>query len=108
VAQAEAQAAQLLTAAKAEAERQRTAAQRYVDDLNEQKKGVTEDLAQVSQVLGAQMPRLAAALKRSPAKRASRSGQQIGAPLAPLRAGAPAGPEFVHKDASADKDAGAE
>src|SRR5262249_54965195 len=64
VAQAKGQADQLLADTKAEAERVRTAAQRHVDDLNKQKDSVAAHLAQISQLLGTQMPGLADALKQ--------------------------------------------
>ena len=59
VAQAKAQADQLLADTKAEAERHRSAAQRHVDELNKQKESVAAHLAQISQLLGGQMPGIA-------------------------------------------------
>jgi hypothetical protein len=64
---------------------------------------VAADLAEVGQLLGAQMPRLADALRQSPARRASRSRQHVSAPLAPQRAGASPGPGLAGADFSADK-----
>lgn len=94
--QAQDQAAKLLAATQAAAERERATAQRFVDELNEQKEGVTADLALISELIGAQMPRLSAALRRSPAAgRAGRSRQQVRAPLASLRTGTQAGPELA-------------
>ena len=67
VAQAKAQADQLLADTKSEADRVRTAAQRHVDELNKQKESVAAHLAQISQLLGGQMPGLADALTNRPA-----------------------------------------
>ena len=63
VAQAEAQANQLLSDTKAEAERQLSAAQRQVDELNKQKENTAAHLAQISQLLGGQLPGMRDALK---------------------------------------------
>ena len=101
VAQAKTQADQLLAEAEAEAERQHATTKRHVDDLKKQKESVAEDLALVSQLLGAQMPRIAAALKRTPTGHASRSTHQVGEPTALLRAEAPPEPEFTDEDTSA-------
>ncbi|MGH3275353.1 MAG: DivIVA domain-containing protein, partial [Streptosporangiaceae bacterium] len=104
VAQAKSQAEQLLADTKSEADRVRTQAQRHVDDLNRQKDSVTAHLAQISQLLGTQMPGLADALKQpAPAVAASSTkavtagpvnGGSLGAHQAPAprsEAPAPAG-----------------
>ena len=57
VAQAKAQADQLLADTKSEIERHRASAQREVDDLSKQKESISSHLAQISQLLGTQMPR---------------------------------------------------
>jgi vacuolar-type H+-ATPase subunit H len=53
---AKAQADQLLTEVKADAERHRAATQREVDELTRQKDSIASHLAQVRQLLGAQVP----------------------------------------------------
>jgi cell division septum initiation protein DivIVA len=105
IGQAEAHAAKLLAATRSAAERERAIAQRFVDELNEQKEGVAADLALISELLGAQMPRLSAALKRAPAGRAGRSRQQVRAPLGALRGPAPAGPEVADESLGSREDA---
>ena len=69
----------------------RSLAQRQVDELNKQKESVGAHLAQISQLLGAQMPGLADVLKTSPPQQ-----QAVSAPAAKaVTAGppAPAAPE---------------
>ncbi|HEV3067746.1 MAG TPA: cellulose-binding protein, partial [Streptosporangiaceae bacterium] len=63
VAQAKSQADQLTADAKNEIERHRVSAQREVDDLTRQKESISTHLAQISQLLGTQMPGLSEALK---------------------------------------------
>ena len=63
VAQAKAQADQLMADTKNELERHRAVAQREVDDLTRQKESISSHLAQISQLLGTQMPGLSEALK---------------------------------------------
>src|SRR5262249_47492258 len=57
------QADQLLADTRSEIERHRAAAQREVDELSKQKESISTHLAQISQLLGTQMPGLADALK---------------------------------------------
>jgi vacuolar-type H+-ATPase subunit H len=85
--QAKQQADQLLAETKSEAERQRTSAQRHVDDLNKQKESVAAHLAQISQLLGTQMPGLSDALKPAPAVPAVASSPARAVTAAPAPAG---------------------
>src|SRR6185369_16151715 len=63
VVQAKSQAEQLMADTKSEIERHRAGAQREVDELTKQKESISTHLAQISQLLGTQMPGLADALK---------------------------------------------
>ena len=79
VAQAKAQADQLTADAKNEMQRHRAGAQREVDDLTRQKESISSHLAQISQLLGTQMPGLSEALK-------PQQGRQAVGPPAPPKA----------------------
>ena len=83
VAQAKAQADQLTADAKNEMERHRTAAQREVDDLTRQKESISSHLAQISQLLGTQMPGLSEALKPQQGR------QAVGQPAPPKAVAGP-------------------
>jgi hypothetical protein len=76
---------------KAEIERHRAGAQREVDELTKQKESISTHLAQISQLLGTQMPGLADALKP---RQAVGTGQKaVGpAPSGPPTQAAPAAP----------------
>jgi hypothetical protein len=74
---------------KNEIERHRASAQHEVDDLSRQKESISSHLAQISQLLGTQMPGLADALKPQQSRHA------VGAPAPkavapPAQAPAPA------------------
>jgi len=71
---------------KSEIDRHRAAAQREVDDLTRQKESISTHLAQISQLLGGQMPGLSEALKP-----AQQTRHAVGAP-APKAVAAPAPP----------------
>ena len=71
---------------KSEIERHRASAQREVDDLTRQKESISSHLAQISQLLGTQMPGLSDVLKP-----AQQTRHAVGAP-APKAVAAPAPP----------------
>jgi len=74
---------------KAEIERHRAGAQREVDELTKQKESISSHLAQISQLLGTQMPGLADALKP---RQAVGTGQKAVGPAPAQAAPGQAGP----------------
>ena len=66
--QAKAQASQLLSETRSEADRHRAIAQRQVDELTRQKDSIASHLTQLRQLLGGQLPGMDEALQSAPAK----------------------------------------
>ena len=90
VAQAKSQAEQLLADTKAEIERHRAGAQREVNELSKQKESISTHLAQISQLLGNQMPGLADALQPRQQQAVGTGAKAVGpAPAAPAPASSP-------------------
>jgi hypothetical protein len=87
----------LLADTKSEADRVRTSAQRQVDELNKQKESVAAHLAQISQLLGGQMPGIADALKPKPAPAVQAPAPKAVTSAPPAGNGAPAAAAPVTK-----------
>jgi hypothetical protein len=75
---------------KSEIDRHRAAAQHEVDDLSRQKESISTHLAQISQLLGTQMPGLSDALKAPQQTRHAVAAPAPKAVAAPAPAPAPA------------------